>query len=189
MSSSFTIRYNKIESTLKSTSKIGEAFDAKSTPRSKWPNFQACSAIWDTGATNTSITPKIVQRLGLIPIGKAQVSGVHGVKQVNKYLISIFLPNEVGWSAVEVYELNFIGGDILIGMDIISRGDLAVSNFGGKTTLSFRTPSQETIDFEIRASLDYEFTRNTKLTIKNKHTGEKKRGKWKKLKKLVELGD
>lgn len=32
-------------------------------------------------------------------------------------------------------------------MDIISRGDFAITNFGGKTTFSFRIPSTEEIDF------------------------------------------
>jgi len=37
--------------------------------------------------------------------------------------------------------------DVLIGMDIISQGDLAVTNFMGKTAFSFRIPSLECIDF------------------------------------------
>ena len=32
-------------------------------------------------------------------------------------------------------------------MDIITRGDFAVTNRGGKTTFSFRIPSQADIDF------------------------------------------
>jgi len=38
-------------------------------------------------------------------------------------------------------------GDALIGMDIITVGDFAVSNFNGKTTHSYRTPSAGEIDF------------------------------------------
>ncbi|MCK4911673.1 MAG: SEC-C domain-containing protein [Thermodesulfovibrionales bacterium] len=40
-----------------------------------------------------------------------------------------------------------MGGDILIGMDIMSKGDFAVSNHGGNTTFTFRMPSIEEIDF------------------------------------------
>ncbi len=36
---------------------------------------------------------------------------------------------------------------MLIGMDIISRGDFAVTNKDGKTTFSFRLPSVAKIDF------------------------------------------
>ena len=34
-----------------------------------------------------------------------------------------------------------------IGMDIISQGDFAVSNFNGTTVFTFRPPSKATIDF------------------------------------------
>ena len=41
----------------------------------------------------------------------------------------------------------FGDGDMPIGMDIISKGDFAVSNFEGKTWFAFQTPSQGHIDF------------------------------------------
>ena len=37
--------------------------------------------------------------------------------------------------------------DFIVGMDIISKGDMAVSNYKGNTVLSFRIPSRQTIDF------------------------------------------
>ena len=37
--------------------------------------------------------------------------------------------------------------DVLIGMDIITLGDFAITNFGGKTVMSYRYPSVCTIDF------------------------------------------
>jgi hypothetical protein len=37
--------------------------------------------------------------------------------------------------------------DVLIGMDIISRGDFALTHKEGKTVFSFRYPSLATIDF------------------------------------------
>ena len=37
--------------------------------------------------------------------------------------------------------------DVLIGMDIITQGDFAVTNLGGKTKFSFRIPSQASINF------------------------------------------
>ena len=38
--------------------------------------------------------------------------------------------------------------DIIIGMDTITRGDLAITNKNGETWFSFRIPSQEHIEFE-----------------------------------------
>jgi hypothetical protein len=39
------------------------------------------------------------------------------------------------------------GCDVLIGMDVITTGDLAITNHNGKTTFSFRAPACEEIDF------------------------------------------
>lgn len=38
--------------------------------------------------------------------------------------------------------------DLIIGMDIISNGDLSVSNYKGKTMLSFRMPSLGCVDYQ-----------------------------------------
>lgn len=37
--------------------------------------------------------------------------------------------------------------DVLIGMDVIGFGDLAVSNYEGKTSFTFRVPSTKRLDF------------------------------------------
>lgn len=36
---------------------------------------------------------------------------------------------------------------MLIGMDIITTGDFSITNYNEHTTMSFRTPSIQTIDF------------------------------------------
>ena len=41
----------------------------------------------------------------------------------------------------------FDGFDVLIGMDIITKGDFAITNPDGTTKFSFRIPSQADIDF------------------------------------------
>ena len=41
-----------------------------------------------------------------------------------------------------------VGGfDSLIGMDIITLGDFTITNFKGKTCMSFRVPSQHEVDY------------------------------------------
>ncbi len=45
-------------------------------------------------------------------------------------------------------EIGKQGIDVLIGMDIISNGDFAVSNYDGKTYFSFRLPSQEHVEYK-----------------------------------------
>jgi hypothetical protein len=64
------------------------------------------------------------------------------------YLVSVFLPNNVCFSPLRVTEGDLVGDvEVLIGMDIIGRGDFAISNKDGKTAFSFRMPSLERIDF------------------------------------------
>jgi hypothetical protein len=58
------------------------------------------------------------------------------------------LPNKVAFSGVRVTKGILTGGpDILIGMNIINRGDFAVTNLNGVTKFSFRFPSIVDIDF------------------------------------------
>ena len=107
--------------------------------------------IWDTGATKSVITKCVAKRLGLIPIQMAKVRGVHGVKLVNVYLVSITLNNEnitLTSLVTECEALNDVDDtEMLIGMNIVNMGDLCISNFEGKTVLTFRTPSLEVVDY------------------------------------------
>lgn len=104
--------------------------------------------IWDTGASTTCITQKIVNHLGLIPAGQKQISTANGKSIVNTYLVDVGLPNNVIVENIIVSCANLGEGlDVLIGMDIITLGDFAITNVNGKTMFSFRMPSICTIDF------------------------------------------
>lgn len=111
------------------------------------PTFVTFDAIWDTGATHSAITQKVIDDCGLVPTGIARVHGVHGVAQTDTYLVNIALPNKLVFFGVRVTKGDFVGGDILIGMNIINKGDFAVTNHNGTTKFSFRVPSQGHIDF------------------------------------------
>jgi len=105
-------------------------------------------ALWDTGATASVITQKIVDELGLKPIGMTKVhTASHRDIDAEVYLVSIFLPNRVAIPNIKVTKGNLTGNDMLIGMDIISQGDFAITYNGGHTTFSFRSPSLTEIDF------------------------------------------
>lgn len=106
-------------------------------------------ALWDTGATGTCISTEVVNKLGLSPTGKRIIRTPSGTSQVNTYLVSIILPNNVNIKDIEVCdsEIGNQGIGILIGMDIINAGDFAVSNYKGITTFSFRIPSKSTTDY------------------------------------------
>jgi hypothetical protein len=111
------------------------------------PPLQAFDAIWDTGATNSAISRDVVEQCGLVPTGMTEVSGVHGVETVETYLVNIRLPNGVTVTNTRVTKATLRHADVLIGMDVITMGDFAVTNAGGFTQFSFRMPSQGHIDF------------------------------------------
>ena len=99
------------------------------------PSLFSTNALWDTGATNSVITSDTVKKLGLKP------DSIH--------LINIYLPSMVAIPFVQVTECSDISGNFgaIIGMDIITLGDFVVTNFDKKSTLTFRIPSVEKINF------------------------------------------
>ena len=111
------------------------------------------TAIWDTGATGSVITQSVVDACGLRPTGMATVHHADGESVQETYLVNIGLPNRVAYPGVRVTKARLlVDADVLIGMDIISTGDFAVTNLDGLTKFSFRVPSLEHIDFVADAS-------------------------------------
>jgi hypothetical protein len=116
------------------------------------PRLFSTKALWDTGATNSVITKDTVVKLGLSPVGKAFASHAGGRDVVNVYLVNIYLPNKLIIKGVHVTECeNKDNFGVIIGMDIITRGDFSVTNINNKTVFSYRYPSSECIDFVSRA--------------------------------------
>jgi len=130
---------------LKNQCGISSAFDPASGGVA--PPLTQFDAIWDTGATNSVITQKVIDTCGLVATGMTQVHGVHGVSASETFLVNIFLPNKVAFSGVRVTKGDILDADILIGMDVINQGDFAVTNHNGITKFSFRIPSKLHIDF------------------------------------------
>ena len=110
-------------------------------------------ALWDTGASGTCISYDAAQRLSMTPTGKQNISTPSGLSVVNTYLVDIILPNHVAVRQIPVCdsEIGKQGIGVLIGMDIITHGDFAVSNYNGKTTFSFRIPSCQVTDYVAEA--------------------------------------
>lgn len=120
----------------------------KSVVKIKDDTYKA-ETLWDTGATISCISHDVVQKLKLVPTGKRTISTPSGKEEVNTYLVDIELLNGVNIDDIEVCETE-IGKqqiDLLVGMDIINRGDFSVSNFNGKTVFTFSIPSMKTIDY------------------------------------------
>jgi len=142
---SFTTRYTSIVSVLRTEVKVAMAMPFQ-PPKAE--DFKQYWAVWDTGAMGTVISRKVVQECGLKPISVIQMRGVTGTGLANIYTVHLLLRNNVC-----VEEVNVADGnpgedcDVLIGMNIITQGDFAVTNYNGNTVLTFRIPSCEVLDF------------------------------------------
>ncbi len=104
-------------------------------------------ATWDTGATNTMISQKVVDKCKLIPTGITWVGTAGGIVSANTYVIDLVLPDNMIIKNLNVTCGKLNNTDILVGMDIINKGDFSVSNFEGKTKFTFRIPSLEHSDY------------------------------------------
>ena len=147
---SFTTSYKTLSNVLSNEVIILKAF---SPPKPKFIylkdyDHKRYNAIWDTGAEESVITEKVAQELGLKPVGIVKVHTASGPAMANEYLVNIWLPNNVMVPNLLVIEGKIAGRcEVLIGMDIISKGDFAVTNYNGRTVFTFRLPSVGCIDF------------------------------------------
>lgn len=122
----------------------------------KAQDIKTFQGVWDTGATGSVITRKVADALQLKPTGQTEVHTANGACVKNTYLINIFLPSSVVIPNVRATEGELSGIDMLIGMDVITIGDFSITNYQGKTTMSFRIPSCEEVDYVPQANEDNE---------------------------------
>jgi len=102
-------------------------------------NFKA---LWDTGATNSTISTKLAAKFPLPVIGEREMHGAGGAYTSKSFLAGLLLPNNVLIQQIVLYGFNGSPNfDILIGMDIIALGDFLVSSHKGETYFSFQVPS------------------------------------------------
>lgn len=146
-------------------------------------SLPAYKGIWDTGATNSVITQKIVDELNLKPTGITKVNGVSGETTSPVYLVDFLLPLGLIIPGLRVTLGQLAdGADALIGMDVITLGDLSVTNKLGRTKMTFRIPSMHEVDY-----VQEENERSLRNTIGN-HGGQRNKAKRKTEKKNKKAG-
>ena len=105
-------------------------------------------SLWDTGASVSLISARVAKVLGLVSIGKSGVSGYNeGIDVKDTYCVYVGLPTGDIVTNIMAMEFDSDEYDVVIGMDVIGKGDLAVTNLNDRTTFTFRIPSEEVIDF------------------------------------------
>ena len=110
-------------------------------------------ALWDTGAGISCISKSLVEELKIQPILNEadfkESKGAGGSYLSRNYLIDLLLMPDYQISNLKVSDFVDNGKfHFLIGMDIITLGDFAITNHNDLTVFSFRIPSSEAIDFK-----------------------------------------
>ncbi len=146
MANNFTAKASGIMLELRSACFVSMAWDNQSDEPE--PAAHQFDGIWDTGATGSLISANVVERCDLKQTGVATIRTANGNEDtVPTYVINLRLPNQVVVMGIPVALGSFGDADVLIGMDVITKGDFAVSNWDGKTSFSFRVPSRGETDF------------------------------------------
>ena len=149
----FTIRYHGLVRRITTEILLTAGFDPAQPPTGPFLEHHT-SALWDTGATQSVITRATAEALQLVPVGQTTVNHAGGCSRANTYVVNVILPNKVGFAGILVSECPDVVGDFgaIVGMDIISQADLSITNVGGQTVMSLRTPSIQAIDYVIEAN-------------------------------------
>lgn len=127
--------------------RVAPGFDPAAPP-DPLPDHVKTNALWDTGATKSVISQQLAKDLGLTAVGAENVVHAGGTSLSPTYIINFLLPGDVGIAGIVVTEFPSIGAfGAIIGMDVITLGDFAITNHGGQTWMSFRIPSQANVDY------------------------------------------
>jgi len=110
------------------------------------------NALWDTGAMLSVISPEVAEKLKLDIVDTIQITGINGESLAEVAIISVRFPNGATIEDVRVAICSMSpGNEMIIGMDIITQMDIAITNGKGQTQFSFAVPPFENrIDFSNR---------------------------------------
>ena len=142
-------------------------------------------AVWDTGSVITMVTPQVIETADLQPVGMHPTTGIDGiVKLRTSYFAVIWMPSKAdapNRQGVTLHPSEVVGleqngqlgdVDILIGMDIIGRGDAAITVEDGQAWFSYCWPPRgKAIRFENN------MRQNRQTNSRAKHPTKKSRRK------------
>ena len=105
-------------------------------------SMMAVNALWDTGSTESLISEKIVKMIEPILKNKSKYVTRDVVIECETYAVSLSLSDEITFRDVlmKKADLSDKNVDIIIGMDIISRGDFEIRNYNNLVEFVFRIP-------------------------------------------------
>jgi len=106
--------------------------------------------LWDTAALHSCVSPQVVADLGLVALPQLRrVTTLHHTGRLPQYAVHLRLGGYAvdGIQALAGPRLPHTYGadehiDVLLGMDVLRRGDLVVSYAQGRTQFRFRMPAE-----------------------------------------------
>ena len=103
----------------------------------------------DTGCTHTCISEDLAQKMNLTVISNVNYIGADTTVKCNEYLVGIYIDRDIDCGTLEVgtFKKNGRPEDVLIGMDILNKCDLAMTNSNGRTKITIAMPSKRDLDF------------------------------------------
>lgn len=120
---------------------ICKDFDPDDPEAVRGAQYITVNALWDTGCSGVAISQRVIDTLGLVGNGVTDVHNAGETYQSQYYPIAVKLPNNTNVHFLRATLAKTHGFDILIGMQIISKGDFAVTNYEGQMCMTFRIPS------------------------------------------------
>lgn len=106
-------------------------------------------ALWDTGACCTCISKSVASAMGLVKVNERELIGADNQPfMADVFCVRLTMGHFViGFIEVCGIPMDGKAENMIIGMDVITKGDLSITNYQGKTVLTFREPSLEKIDY------------------------------------------
>jgi len=98
-------------------------------------------ALIDTGASRSAVSNSFIQAAKLVSYEKCTIRMAKGEYVSSVYTVDIMFPH--GMLAANIRAAEFSGRhefDFIVGMDILRMTDMAITNAGGVTVLSLRSP-------------------------------------------------
>lgn len=108
------------------------------------------NAVWDTGATYSSVAPRVARQLQMPTDGRSVSIGIGGAQGGSTSICFAFPGNRRYAALVEASWLPDVKGvpDFIVGLDIILMGELTLRSHEGKAEMQFTFDTSRFIDFE-----------------------------------------
>lgn len=98
-----------------------------------------CHGLIDTGAMVSAVSKRVAEYMQLPVTGSQEVVTANGhTDVVDTHVINIGMGGDVRFPMIQVSCIDMDDEDLIIGMDLLSQGDLVISNSDNHTIFMFK---------------------------------------------------